>query len=389
MKVPFFDLKRQLKLIGPELKGAVEKVIESAAFSSGIFVAEFEERFARLIGCKHSVGLNSGTSALHTALLATGVGPGDEVITSPFTFIATVEAISYAGAYPCFVDIEEDYYTIDPAGLKEFILRKTVYDRNKKNLLNRLTRRPIRAIIPVHLYGQSADLDPIIATAREYNLRVIEDCAQSHLATYNGKKTGTFGDVGCFSFYPSKNLGACGEAGAIVTDDPLLALKVRMMRDHGQRKKYLHEMIGFNYRMEGLQGAMLGVKLNYLKAWNERRQKIARLYNELLSDVDGVVIPRVRVKSEHIYHLYVVKVKKREEAIKYLEQRGVGTAIHYPFPIHLTPAYNHLGYKAGDFPVSEASAREVLSLPMFPELKEEEVKYVAGCLKAFLKSSKK
>lgn len=383
MKVPFFDLKRQIAEIGDELKAAASRVIDDTAFASGPFVAEFEENFARAIGVKHCVGMNSGTSALHCALVACGVEPGDEVLTAPFTFIATTEAISYAGAVPCFVDIEEDFYTLSPDCLKDFIAKRTVFDREKSILVNRQSRRPIKAIIPIHLYGQSANIAAIVDIAREYGLRVIEDCAQSHLATYNEKNTGTFGDVGCFSFYPSKNLGACGEGGALVTSDPEIALEVRMLRDHGQRKKYYHEWIGYNYRMDGFQGAILSVKLKYLKKWNEQRRKLADVYNGLLSKIDCVVRPKERPGSTHVYHLYVLRVKNREEVVEFLGKKGVGTGIHYPFPIHLTQAYNTLGYREGDFPVSETCSREVLSLPMFPEMKTNEVEYVAKCLKQY------
>ncbi len=381
MKVPFFDLKRQMAELGDELKETLARVIDNAAFASGPFVADFEEKFAQMIGSRYCVALNSGTSALHCALAAIGIGQGDEVITTPFTFIATVEAISYAGTEPIFVDIDKDYYTIAPESIKDFIMRRTAYDRDNKTLTNRQTRRRIKAIIPVHLYGQSADMTAILDIAREYNLKVIEDCAQSHLATDRGKNTGTIGDIGCFSFYPSKNLGACGEGGALITNDPEVALKVRMFRDHGQKKKYYHELIGHNFRMDGFQGAALNVKIKYLKQWNEQRQKIAQRYHELLSDLDWLRCPKSRDGASHVYHLYVVRVKNRVEVIKYLEEHGVGTGIHYPFPIHLTEAYQHLGYKEGDFPVSEACAREVLSLPMFPELMLKEVEYVTKVLR--------
>jgi len=377
MHVPCFDLTRQIAAIGDELKHAAGRVIDRAAFASGPFVSRFEDEFAQAMGGRHCVAVNSGTSALHCALLACGIGAGDEVLTVSFSFIATAEAISYTQAQPAFIDIEEPYYTMSSERLHDFLQRKTFFDRVGKILVDRETRRPVKAIVLVHLFGQPAAADQICSLAGEYGLAVIEDCAQSHLARYEGKPVGTLGDVGCFSFYPSKNLGACGEAGAIVTDNAELALKIRMLRDHGQKHRDHHEVIGYNYRMDGLQGAMLSVKLKHLKAWTEQRRRHALVYRRLLDGLPGITLPAEREGSVHVYNRFVIRVPNRDEFISYLKRRGIGTAVYYPRPIHLTPAYCGLGYKAGDLPASEQSAREAVALPMFPELRKEEVEFVA------------
>ncbi len=383
MQVPCFDLIRQIAAIGGELKHAAGQVIERAAFAGGPFVARFEEEFAATTGVRHCVGVNSGTSALHGALVACGIGPGDEVITVPFSFIATAEAISHAQAHPVFIDIEEAYGTMSMERLAEFLERRTLFDPGRKTLLDRETRRPVKAIVPVHLFGQPAAIAQICSYAVKYGLAVVEDCAQSHLAEHRGKPVGTFGDIGCFSFYPSKNLGACGEAGAIITDNAELDLKIRMLRDHGQKHRDHHEVIGYNYRMDGLQGAMLSVKLKHLKVWTEQRRHHAALYRRLLDGLPGILLPAERENSVHVYNRFVIRVPDRARFIDHLAGRGVGTAVYYPQPIHLTPAYRGLGYKAGDFPVSEQYAREAVALPMFPELEPAEVEFVAGVVREY------
>lgn len=365
MKVPFLDLKAQYNSIKDEIHVALEGVLENTAFAGGPFVAEFEKNFAAFCNTRHAIGVGSGTDALWAALIALGVGPGDEVITVPDTFIATAEAISFCGARPVFVDILETTYNMDPAKLEAAITPKT------------------KAIIPVHLFGQMADMDPIIEIARKKGISVIEDAAQAHGAGYKGKKAGSIGDLGCFSFYPGKNLGAYGEAGAVVTNSDELAGKVRMFRDHGQPKKYYHDMVGFNARMDGFQGAVLNVKLKYIDRWNESRRRNAALYGEQLkSGVDGMVLPREVDYAKHIYHIYAVRVKNRDALMDALAKKDVASGIHYPVPLHLTGAYAPLGYKRGDFPVAEKCADEFVSLPMFPELTEEQIRYACEAIKS-------
>ena len=368
MKVPFLDLKAQYQSIKPEIQSALNQVLENTAFAGGPFVAQFEKEFAAFCGTKHAVGVGSGTDALWAALVAMGVGPGDEVITVPDTFIATAEAISFCGARPVFVDVEETTYNMDPARLEAAITPKT------------------KAIIPVHLFGQMADMDPIMEIARKRRLYVIEDAAQAHGAEHKGKKAGSVGDVGCFSFYPGKNLGAYGEAGAVVTNNDQLADKMRMFRDHGQPKKYYHDMIGWNARMDGFQGAVLSVKLKHIDAWNEARRNNARLYTQLFAGASGLVAPREADYAKHVYHIYAIRVRNRDAFMAGLGEKDIATGIHYPVPLHLTGAYRSLGYKAGDFPVAERCANEFVSLPMFPELTAEQIDYVAKEVKAFLKS---
>jgi dTDP-4-amino-4,6-dideoxygalactose transaminase len=364
MKVNFVDLKAQYQTIKPEIDKAIENVISNTAFILGKAVAEFEEQFAGYCGVKHCVGINSGTSALIMALKALDVGEGDEVITTPNTFIATAEAISFAGATPVFVDIEDRSYNLDPAKLEKAITRKT------------------KAVIPVHLYGQPADMDPILKIAEKKRVAVIEDSAQAHGAEYKGKKTGALAEVACFSFYPGKNLGAYGEGGAITTNDEEIAQKARMLRDHGSPKKFYHEFIGNNCRLEGIQGAVLSVKLKHLDKWNDGRRKNADLYRKYLEG-SGVGVPEEMRYAKHVYHVFCVRVKDREKLIDFLKEKGVFTNIHYPIPIHLQKAYQFLGYKKGDFPVTEGCMDDILSLPMFAELTEEEIKYTAECIKEF------
>lgn len=364
MKVNFVDLKAQYQTIKPEIDKAIENVISNTAFILGKAVAEFEEQFATYCGAKHCVGINSGTSALIMALKALDVGEGDEVITTTNTFIATAEAISFAGATPVLVDIEDGSYNMDPGKLEKAITGKT------------------KAIIPVHLYGQPADMDPILEIAEKKGIPVIEDSAQAHGAQYKGKKTGGLAKVACFSFYPGKNLGAYGEGGAITTNDEEIAKKARMLRDHGSPKKFYHEFIGNNCRLEGIQGAVLSVKLKHLDKWNDGRRKNADLYRKYLQGT-GVGLPEEMPYARHVYHVFCVRVKDREKLIDFLKEKGIFTNIHYPIPIHLQKAYSFLGYKKGDFPVTEGCMDQILSLPMFAELTEEEIKYTADCIKEF------
>jgi dTDP-4-amino-4,6-dideoxygalactose transaminase len=360
--IPFVDLKAQYRAIRDEVRPAIDRVLESCEFTLGSEVAAFEAEFAAHCRTAHGVGVNSGTSALHLALLAAGVGPGDEVITVPFTFIATVSAIDYTGARPVFVDIDPVRFTIDPSAIEAAVTERT------------------KAIVPVHLYGQPADMDPILAIARRHGLVVIEDAAQAHGAEYKGRRCGSMGDLGCFSFYPGKNLGAYGEGGMVVTTDPDLARTVRMLRDWGAEQKYRHVLKGYNYRLEGIQGAVLRVKLRHLEDWTEARRAAAARYDELLAG-SGVPTPAARSDVRHVYHLYVVRTERRQDWQDALHQRGIQTAIHYPTPVHLLPAFADLGHRAGEFPHAERAAREVLSLPMFPELSAEQGEHVARAVR--------
>jgi dTDP-4-amino-4,6-dideoxygalactose transaminase len=361
--IPFLDLKAQYKSIKSEIDTAVINVLESTQFVLGEHVAAFERDFASYCGAQHAVAVNSGTSALHLALLAAGVGPGDEVITIPFTFVATVSAICYTGARPVFIDIEPRSFTMDPAQLEKAITPRT------------------KAILPVHLYGQMADMDAILEIADRHGIPVIEDACQAHGAESKGRRAGSVGLSGCFSFYPGKNLGAYGEGGAIVTSDAGQAKTMRMLRDWGQEKRYHHVLKGFNYRMEGIQGAILGVKLRHLEAWTEARRARAREYDALLSDSETAKAPEQLPGRRHVYHIYAVRSTDREELQQVLQSEGIQTGLHYPIPVHLQEAHADLGYKPGDFPQSEAAAREVLSLPMFPEMTSAQVEQVVATMR--------
>lgn len=362
--IPFVDLKTQFHAIKPEIMTAIEGVLESCQFTLGKEVATLENEFATYSGNSIGCAVNSGTSALHLALLAAGVGPGDEVITVPFTFVATVSAIHYTGAKTVFVDIDPMTYTMAPDALEAAITPRT------------------KAIMPVHLYGQPADMDPINAIAKKHGLVVIEDAAQAHGAEYNGRRVGNLGDMACFSFYPGKNLGAYGEAGMVVTGNQDYARTIRMLRDWGAEKKYHHELKGFNYRMEGIQGAVLRVKLRYLEGWTENRRAAAARYRDLLQG-SAFAAPYERNNARHVYHVYAIRTKARAALQNWMDQKGVQTGIHYPTPVHLLPAFRDLGYEAGQFPHSEAAAAEVLSLPMYPELTPEAQKVVVDALLAF------
>ncbi len=365
MNVPFLDLKAQLPLIREEVEERFSEIITNTAFISGKNVAEFEERFARMHDCTFSVAVASGTAANHLAALCCNIGPGDEVIVPVNTFIATAEGISHTGANPVFVDIDEKTYNINPDLIEDAITSKT------------------KAINPVHLYGQPADMQPIVDIAAKHGLAVLEDAAQAHVASYKEKKVGGIGHAAAWSFYPGKNLGTWGEGGAITTNDEELYEKAKKYRDHGSAKKYYHDMIGYNYRMSEFQAAVLNVKLDYIERWTEQRHKNAHLYNSLLKNIKEVVTPFESSGRYHVYHLYIIRVQKRDGLQTYLKEKGIASGIHYPFPLHMTGAYRHLGYEKGSFPVAERIADEILSLPMYPELIPEQIEAVCDGIRSF------
>ena len=362
MKVPFLDLKAHHAPLIEKFDRAIREVIESSAFAGGPFVERFEEEFAAFCGSSYAIAVGNGTDALWLTLLALGIGKGDEVITVPNTFIATAEAITYCNARPVFVDVDQDTFTMNPAELEKSLTKRT------------------KAIIPVHLFGQPADMDPILEFARANGLFVVEDAAQAHGAEYKGRKAGTMGDAGCFSFYPGKNLGAFGEAGAVVTNDPELRKQIQMLRDHGQSQKYYHALMGWNCRMDGIQAAVLSIKLRHLDEANSLRSKHALEYNEAFAGIDEVLTPFEAMYARHVYHVYAIRVQERDAILRHLQEKGVGCAVHYPVPIHLQEACRNLGYKKGSFPIAESLANQSLSLPMFPELTEEQIEYVARCV---------
>ena len=366
MKVPFLDLKAQYETIKTEVRPAIDEVIEKTAFAGGPFVAKFDQEFAAFCGTQHSVACGTGTEALWIPLLGLGVGPGDEVITVPNSFIATAEAISFCGAKPVFVEVDPTIYTMDPAKIEAAITPRT------------------KALIPVHLYGQTADMDPIMAIAKKHKLFVVEDACQAHGAEYKGRRAGSIGDAGAFSFYPGKNLGAYGEGGAATTNDEKLAEWMRAFRDHGSKEKYHHKIIGWNARLGGIQGAVLSVKLRHLASWNDARRSRAALYRKLLKDVPGVTLPVEAPDRKHVYHLFVIRIADRKGLMDHFTAHDIQCGIHYPVPIHLQEAYQLLGLKPGSFPFCEKSAGEILSLPMFAELKDEQVGFVCEQIKAFL-----
>ncbi len=364
--VPYLDLKAQLKPLRAELDDAIARTLDNCSFCLGPDVVQFEKDFAKFCGAEYALGFNSGTSALHVAMLLLGVGPGDEVITTPYTFIATSWAISYCGAKPVYVDIDAATFNLDPKLIERAITPKT------------------KAVLPVHLYGQPFDVDAVAAVCKKHNLPFVEDAAQAHGAKYQGKSIGTFGAVSCFSFYPAKNLGACGEGGALVTNDAALAARAKSLREHGSTVRYHHDEIGYNYRLEGIQGAVLGVKLKHLEKWTRERQRVAARYAELLADTP-LQLPTVTAGNESAWHLYTVRSPRRDELKKHLDANGIGNAVHYPMPLHLQKVYAHLGYKPGDFPVAEQASREVLSLPMFPELTDAQIQRVAEVVRNFFR----
>lgn len=360
--IPFVDLKAQYASIRNEVNAAIQGVLDSCQFTLGSEVAAFEEEFAAYCHARNGIGVNTGTSALHLALLAAGIGPGDEVVTVPFTFVATVSAIHYTGATPVFVDIDPRTFTVDVTAIEAAITERT------------------RAIIPVHLYGQPADMDPILDIAKRRGLVVIEDACQAHGAEYKGRRAGTLGDMGCFSFYPGKNLGAYGEGGMVVTNHTAYTRTIRMLRDWGAEKKYQHVLKGYNYRLEGIQGAVLRVKLRHLERWTEARRAVAASYDRQLAG-SGVPTPESMSYARHVYHIYAIRSRKRQAWQDALQAQGIQTGIHYPIPVHLLPAFADLGYKAGQFPHSEQAANEVLSIPMYPELNADQCEQVAQAVK--------
>ncbi|MEK6766603.1 MAG: DegT/DnrJ/EryC1/StrS family aminotransferase [Planctomycetota bacterium] len=364
MNIPVFDLKRQYENLKTEIDNAFKSVLENGIFVLGENVKRFEEEFADYLGAGFAVGVGSGTEALHLSLKACDIGYGDEVITVPNTAVPTISAISFAGAKPVFVDITPDTYTMDLRKVEEKITDKT------------------KAILPVHLYGHSTEMEQIMKLAKAHNLRVIEDACQAHGAKYNSKNAGTIGDMGCFSFYPTKNLGAYGDGGMVVTNNEELYKKLIMLRNYGEVKKFTSKIEGFNSRLDEIQSAVLRVKLKYLDEWTNKRREIATMYHQLLYN-SNVQLPCERQWAKHVYHLFVIRVNKRDALKDYLHERGVGTQIHYPIPIHLQDAYKRLGHKAGDFPISERNAEEILSLPIYPELTTEEIEAVAGLITEF------
>ncbi len=360
--VPFVDLKAQYQSIASEIGAAVTGVLESAQFVLGPEVSAFEREFASYCQAQLAVGTSTGTSALHLALLAAGVGPGDEVVTVSFTFVATVAAIRYCGAKPVFVDVDSRTYTMDPTQIEAVLTSKT------------------KAIVPVHIYGQAADMDPILALAKARGLVVIEDACQAHGAEYKGRRVGALGDLGCFSFYPGKNLGAYGEGGAVTTNNPKFAKSVAILRDWGAETKYYHDVQGFNYRLEALQAAILRVKLRYLDGWNEARRSHANRYGELFAQ-SKVGVPYARPDAKHVFHVYAVRCQERDRIQSVLLERGIHTGIHYPIPVHLQKAHADLGYREGNFPITEKLSKQVLSLPMYAELNDAQLGAVAGALR--------
>ena len=362
LSVPFVDLKAQYQTIKPEIDAAIASVFENTNFILGPQVERFEKAFAEYIGSAFCVGVNSGTAALQLALMACGIGAGDEVIVPSFTFFATAETVSVLGAVPVFVDVDPVSYTITAAEIEKAITPRT------------------RAIIPVHLYGQAVDLDPIRALADKHKLHVIEDAAQAHGAEYKGRRVGGLGTAGCFSFYPSKNLGSYGEAGAVVTNEEDLARQLRLLRQHGQTSKYAHAVVGYNFRLEELQAAVLNVKLAHLDKWNNGRRERAARYNELLSDTE-LVLPREMEYARHVYHVYAVQCDNRNELQNRLAAKGIQSGVHYPIPIHLQPAYTSLGCEAGDLPVTERLSERVLSLPLFAELTDAQQQAVVNAIR--------
>jgi dTDP-4-amino-4,6-dideoxygalactose transaminase len=365
MIVPFVDLSAQFRTIKDEIGQAIQNVIIDNAFIKGKYVKEFEDNFAVAIGVKHCIGVGNGTDALVIALKAAGVGIGDEVITVANSFIATSEAITMSGAKVVFVDIDPDSYNIDVSKIEEKITSKT------------------KAIIPVHLYGHPAHMDSILDIAKKYNLLIIEDAAQAHLAEYNRKIVGGIGDIGCFSFFPGKNLGAYGDAGAIVTNNDEFAGKAKMIANHGRISKYDHEFEGMNSRLDGIQGAVLNVKLRHLSTWTEKRRKAADRYVELIGDRPDINLPIEKTYAKHVYHLFVIRCSERNRLQEYLEKKGIVTGVHYPIALPNLMAYKYLGYSPKDFPVASRYQNEILSLPMYPELSEEQIQYIADCIRSF------
>lgn len=365
MKVPFVDLVAQYQSIQAEIDQAIHSVLEHGEFVSGPFVAAFEQHFAAMHGMKYCAGVSSGTSALHVALWGLGISAGDEVIVPTNTFIATAATVSLTGARPVFVDCEAEYFNINPDLIETAITNKT------------------RAIIAVHLFGQPAQMDSIKKIAEKHDLLLIEDCAQAHFACFKGQPVGTFGECGCFSFYPSKNLGAYGEGGAVLTNDPQLYEKMLMLREHGSKQKYHHQIIGHNYRLHGMQGAILDVKLKHIDLWTEQRRQNAGLYRQYLQDCDAIQLPKEMPECWHVYHLFVIRTKLRDELMAFLKKHDIATGIHYPIPCHLQECFNQLDVSKKGFPVAEQCAQDMVSLPMYPELTEEQIRFTCSKIQEF------
>jgi dTDP-4-amino-4,6-dideoxygalactose transaminase len=362
MQIPFGDLKRQYISIKDEIDEAIRKVLNRGSFILGENVESFEREFSNFCGAKFGIGVGSGTEALHLSLVSCGVQAGDEVITVANTAVPTVSAISFANATPVFVDIDPESYNINPSKIEEKISKKT------------------KVILPVHLYGQPADMDSILEVAKRHKLKVIEDACHAHGAEYKGRTVGTLGNIGCFSFYPTKNLSAYGDGGMVVTNDEEIAIRLKMLRNYGEERRYHNPIKGFNSRLDEIQAAILRVKLKYLSKWNERRRKIAESYNNLLRTV---IKPKEMDYAKHVYHLYVIRSKKRDQLQIYLREKGIATLIHYPISIHLQGAYRELGLKDGSLPITETYADEILSLPVFSELNDEEIEYIADVINKF------
>ncbi|OFW10654.1 MAG: hypothetical protein A3H27_03220 [Acidobacteria bacterium RIFCSPLOWO2_02_FULL_59_13] len=364
-QIPLVNLSRQHEPIQPQLEAVFREILATSSFIGGHWLERFEEEFARYCNSRHAVGVSSGSAALELSLRACGIGPGDEVLVPVFTFIATAASVTAVGARPVFVDVDPEFYTLDPLNADQKITPRS------------------KAIIPVHLYGQMADMERIAELASRRNLILIEDAAQAHGARLHGKSAGSWGLAAAYSFYPSKNLGACGDAGAVATDDDSVAKRIRLLRNHGSlHDKYRHEIPAFNHRMDTLQAAILTVKLKYLGQWNEWRREAAGQYRRALPALD-LILPQEQPGSTHVYHLFVIRTRQRDALQKFLRGRGIDTGLHYPIPLHLQPAYRHLGYQEGDFPAAEQLAREVLSLPLFPGITPAEVHEVAECVRAF------
>jgi dTDP-4-amino-4,6-dideoxygalactose transaminase len=362
--IPYLDLKAQIKPLRAEIDAAIARTIDNCSFCLGPDTAQFEKDFAGFCAAEHAIGFNSGTSALHIALKLLNLKPGDEVITTPYTFVATSWAISYVGATPVYVDIDDATFNLDPG-----LVEKAVTPRTK-------------VVMPVHLYGLPFDVDPILEICRKHKLPLVEDAAQAHGAKYKGKTVGTFGELSGFSFYPGKNLGAFGEGGALVTNNPDYARRAKSLREHGSTVRYYHDEVGFNYRMEGIQGAVLGIKLKQLDKWTRERRRVANLYHKLLTNTP-LQLPHEPSYAQSVWHLYVVRHPRRDELKAHLDANGIGCALHYPLPLHLQKCYAELGHKAGDFPVAEKAGRECLSLPIYPELTDTQVQRITEAIKDF------
>jgi dTDP-4-amino-4,6-dideoxygalactose transaminase len=380
VKIPLLDLKRRYNLIKKEIDTAIEKVLDSQYFILGEEVRLLESEISKYCNTRYAVAVASGTDALLLSLRTLGIGKGDLVITTPFTFFATAGVIHNIGATPVFVDIKPDTYNIDPGKIKELLDKKTFHTQRLKIEISK-----IKAIIPVHLYGQMADMEPVIDIANKHNLDVIEDACQAIGAEYKDKKAGSIGSTGCFSFFPTKNLGAYGDGGMVTASDKELAEKLQSLRIHGSARDYHHLLVGYNSRLDSIQAAILLAELPYLDGWNKKREENAALYSDLLKDIEEIECPYVAEERKHIFHQYTIRVKnnKRDELVDFLKQKGIGCKIYYPLPLHLQECFRYLGYKKEDMPVSEKAAEEVLSLPIFPELTEKEIKYVCDSIKSF------